>query len=282
MPPRKRANGEGTVYRRSDGRYEGAAFVPVQGGGRRRVRVYAATRQEARDKLDQVLDDARQGVRRSRRKQTVGDYLDYWLTQVVKPELRPSSYSGYEIMVRRHIKPVLGTRHLVDLSPADVRRLLAVLREKETTGHGGGPRTLSPRMVQSAHAVLRNALSNAVREELVSRNVAKMVKTRNPEYEIGGGLDPVAARALLARITDDRLYALYLCAVVLGMRRGELLGLAWDAVDLDTGRLWVRQTLAWIDGRRLIQPPKTRASRGGSTPGSCSPTARGSRCRPTR
>jgi integrase len=116
-------------------------------------------------------------------------------------------------------------------------------------------------MVQFAHAVLRNALSNAVREELVTRNVAKMVKTSTPEYEVGGGLDPLAARALLARIIDDRLYALYLCAIVLGMRRRELLGLTWEAVDLDEARLSVRQTLAWVDGCRRIQPPKTRASR---------------------
>lgn len=72
-------------------------------------------------------------------------------------------------------------------------------------------------------------------------------------------LRPVTVRALLAQITGDRPYALYLCAVVLGMRRGELLGLTWEAVDLDQGRLWVRQALAWVDGRRVIQPPKTRA-----------------------
>jgi hypothetical protein len=71
-------------------------------------------------------------------------------------------------------------QHLVDLAPADVRRPLAALREKEAAGHGGGPPTLSPRMVQFAHAVLRNALSNAVREELVGRNVATMVKTSSP------------------------------------------------------------------------------------------------------
>lgn len=261
MAGRKRANGEGTIYRRADGRYEGAAVVMVREGGRRRVRVYAGSRKEAREKLDRLLDEARQGIPRSTRKLTVNEYLDYWLEHVVKPELRASSYSGYEIMVRRHIKPAVGGRYLVDLSPADVRRLLAALREKETTGHGGGPRTLSPRMVQFAHAVLRNALSNAVREELVSRNVAKLVKISNPEYEVGGGLDPVAARALLEKIADDRLYALYLCAVVLGMRRGELLGLTWDAVDLDGQRLWVRQTLAWVNGRPHVQPPKTRASR---------------------
>lgn len=261
MAGRKRANGEGTIYRRADGRYEGAAVVPVHGGGRRRIRIYAASRKEARAKLDRMLDEARQGIPQSRHKQTLGDYLDYWLAHVVKPELRPTTYNGYEVMVRRHIKPVLGAKYLADLSPADVRRLLATLRSKETTGHGGGPRQLSSRMVQFAHAVLRNALSNAVREELVVRNVAKLVKVSNPEYEVGGGLDPVAARALLAKITDDRLYALYLCAIVLGLRRGELLGLTWAAVDLDDRRLWVRQSLTWVNGQASVQPPKTRASR---------------------
>jgi len=111
------------------------------------------------------------------------------------PEQRASTYAGYEIMVRLHLKPLIGRRKLDELGPADVRRLLAWLREKETKGHGGGTRKLSPRMVQFAHAVLRNALSNAVREELVSRNVAKLVKLSGPEYDVGAGLDPVVARA---------------------------------------------------------------------------------------
>lgn len=77
----------------------------------------------------------------------------------------------------------------------------------------------------------------------------------------GAGLDSIAARALLAKIAGDRMFALYLCAIVLGMRRGELLGLIWDAVDLDGGRLAVRQALSWVDGQAVIQSPKTRASR---------------------
>lgn len=261
MAARKRANGEGTIAPRPDGRYVGAAFVSVTGGGRRRVFVYGRTRAEARDKLDDLLRKAADGIPRARERQTVGDYLDYWLEHVVKPERRATTYKGYETMVRVHIKPVLGTKKLDELGPTDVRRLLAALREKETSGHGGGVRKLSPRMVQFAHAVLRNALSNAVREELVSRNAAKLVKMSNPEYDVGAGLDPIAARALLMKIADDRLFALYLCAIVLGLRRGELLGLTWDAIDLDGGRLAVRQALSWVDGRAVIQPPKTRASR---------------------
>lgn len=261
MAARKRANGEGTIAPRPDGRYVGAAFVPVTGGGRRRVFVYGRTRAEARDKLDDLLRKAADGIPRAKERQTVGEYLDYWLEHVVKPERRATTYKGYETMVRVHIKPVLGKKKLDELGPTDVRRLLAALREKGTTGHGGGPRNLSPRMVQFAHAVLRNALSNAVREELVSRNAAKLVKMSNPEYDVGAGLDPIAARALLVKIADDRLFALYLCAIVLGLRRGELLGLTWTAVDLDGGRLAVRQALSWVDGRAVIQPPKTRASR---------------------
>jgi integrase len=258
---RKRANGEGTIVKRPDGRYHAAAFVPITGGGRRRVFVYGRTRADARIKLDELLRQASDGIPRARERQNVGAYLDYWLEHVVKPERRATTYKGYETMVRVHIAPVLGRTKLDELGPTDVRRLMAVLREKQTSGHGGGPRGLSPRMVQFAHAVLRNALSNAVREELVSRNAAKLVRISTPTYDVGTGLDPIAARAFLATITEDRLYALYLCAIVLGMRRGELLGLTWAAVDLDDSRLVVRQALSWVSGHAVVQPPKTRASR---------------------
>lgn len=170
--------------------------MPVTGGGRRRVFVYGRTRAEARDKLDDLLRKAADGIPRARERQTVGEYLDYWLEHVVKPERRETTYKGCETMVRVHIKPVLGRKKLDELGPTDVRRLLAALRDKGTSGHGGGPPKLSPRMVQFAHAVLGNAQSNAVREELVSRNAAKLVKMSNPEYDVGS----TAAGSLSGRL----------------------------------------------------------------------------------
>ncbi len=171
-----------------------AAFVPVTGGGRRRVFVYGQTRDEASDKLDDLRQAAREHIPRPLDRPTLGDSLDYRLEEVVRPERRASMYNGYDL-VRRQLRPVLGRKKLDELAAADARPLLKELRAKKTDGHAGGPRTLSPRMVQFAHAVLRNALSNAV-EELVSRNVAKLVKMSTPEYEIGASLDPTAARPL--------------------------------------------------------------------------------------
>lgn len=115
-------------------------------------------------------------------------------------------------------------------------------------------------MVQLVHAVLRNALQNAVREELVARNVAKLVQVEGPTYARGQGLEPAAARGLLATVKDDRLYALYLLALTLGLRKGELLGLRWDAVDLEKGELSVTRSLQRINGELVSAQPKTRYS----------------------
>jgi len=91
-------------------------------------------------------------------------------------------------------------------------------------------------MVQSIHAVLRNALESAVREEVVPRNVAKLVRVTTPKYAVNRGLSLAQARRVLRAAKTERLYALYVLALCLGLRRGELLGLRWEDIDLDAGR----------------------------------------------
>ncbi|MBA2324648.1 MAG: hypothetical protein H0V92_11770 [Pseudonocardiales bacterium] len=203
----------GRVQALRDGRILVAQEAEVPDGMKQDVHVprYRWVRGGVRARrLDRMIDEARQGIPRPTQKQTLGDYLDYWLEHVVKPELRPITYNGYEIMVRRHIMPVLGRKYLVDLSPADVRHLLAALREKDTTGHGGRPtEAVRPHGPVRARRSAERAVQRGTRGD-DHRNVAKMVRTSNPDYEVGGGLDPIAARALLRSIGDNRLYALYL------------------------------------------------------------------------
>jgi integrase len=94
----------------------------------------------------------------------------------------------------------------------------------------------------------------------VVRNVAKLVQVKTPRYEVGRGLSVEQARTLLRHSKTDRLHALYVLAVYVGLRRGELLGLRWTNVDLDQEFLQVTHTLQRVDGELRFQPPKTRTS----------------------
>ncbi len=125
-------------------------------------------------------------------------------------------------------------------------------------------------MVQSIHAVLRNALESAVREEIITRNVAKLVKVPAPRYRVNRGLTAVEARRVIRSSGSHRLGALYVLALFLGLRRGELLGLRWQDVDLDTEKLEVIQTLQRVGGQLRLVPPKTSdSSRTVPLPGPC-------------
>lgn len=255
----RRANGEGTVYLRSDGRYAASAYVPTRSGRKRRT-VYGRTREEAAGKLSDLLTAARRGVPVAEKGWTVERYLTYWLTEIVQEECRPSTASAYRTIVERYITPRIGRKRLDTLGPQDVRKLLNSCRDA-TVQVGAETRPVSARTVQMVHAVLRNAISHAVREELVPRNVAKLVKVPAPHYDVGTGLSLAQARRLLSVVKDDRLSALYVLALATGLRRGELLGLRWQDLDLDGAELHVRQAVRRVDGELSFTEPKTRKSR---------------------
>jgi integrase len=214
---------------------------------------------------------------------TVGEYLERWLAEDVARR-RPKTYVGYRDVVRLHITPVLGKKKLTRLSVQDVRLLVAHTEEKCVCCTQGTDkarvdrdrrccavgnccqRRLSTRMVQFTHAVLRNALQHAVREELLARNVARLVQVSTPDYQVGRGLTVAEAHRVLAAAEEESLSALYVLALYLGLRRAELLGLRWSNVVLDPGEgryptLEVAETLQRVNGGLRFVPPKTRRSR---------------------
>jgi integrase len=274
---RRRANGEGSIYHRSsDNRWVGSAYVYTTTGQRRRKTVYGDSFDEVRTKLDKVKGDAANGVLIPDKQITVAEYLDYWLREVVVHK-RATTARGYESAVRLHIVPVLGKKRLDKLTGADVRHLIAVCRQKclccanrydehrkkERQCCSVGKcckRTPSSRQIQYVHAVLRNALSNAERDEIITRNVAKLVQIPAPRYKIGKGLPVHDVKLLLAEAQHTRLYALYVLAATLGFRRGELLGLRWSDIDLDLGTITPAKTVQRVRGRLLIDDTKTEDS----------------------
>lgn len=275
---RKRANGEGSVWQRKDGRWAFAGYVLATDGTHKRVQGYGRDQADARTKLNRLLADSARGIPVASENWTVAEYLDYWLEHVVRAERRPKTVQGYEGVVRRYLVPMLGRKRLAKLSARDVRVFVTNVRQlcqcckNGTDAARSAPRCcalprpvccehrLSARMVQSIHAVLRNALQTAVREEVIARNVASLVKVSPPRYTVNRGLDVPQSRRLLKAAESDRFHALYVLALCLGLRRGELLGLRWGDVDLEAGRLEVVHTLQRVDGKLSLVPPKTEDS----------------------
>jgi integrase len=274
---RRRANGEGSIYQRaSDNRWVGSAYVYTATGQRKRRPVYGASFDEVRQKLDKLKGNSAHGVLIPDRSTSIRDYLEYWLHEIAAHR-RASTVRGYESAVRLHIIPVLCAKRLDKLTGADVRHLVAVCRQKCLCCMNGYDknrekpkqccsagrccgRTPSRRQIQYIHAVLRNALSNAEREELITRNVAKLVQIPTPRYKVGKGLPVSDVKRLLAEAKETRFYPIYVLAATLGLRRGELLGLRWSDIDFAKNTLQVAQTVQRVSGRLIIDETKTDAS----------------------
>ena len=247
----KRGMGEGSIYKRKDGRWAATIDLGWLDGRRKRKTFYGNTRRKVQEQLTIALRDVQQGFPIASERQSLRQFLEYWLTESVKPTVRPRTFQSYDDIVRLHIMPSLGRTPLVKLTPQAVQSLI---NEKLDSG-------LSPRRVQYIHAVLRRALGQAEAWSLIPRNVAKLVKPPRVErFEIQP-FTPEEARAFLSAIQGDRLEALYTVALAVGLRKGEALGLKWDDVDLEAGTIMIRFSLQRIEGELKLVEPKSAKSR---------------------
>lgn len=221
----KRGNSEGSTRKRiRDGeeRWE-ARYVDIEG---KRRSLYGKTRQEA-------MRNRENGVRASGGNETVADFLTFWFSTVKKNEVGPSSHLRYSFYLRLHIIPTLGKYPLTKLTAQHIQIFLA--KELEAGN--------APSSVRQLHAVLHDALDDALQLGLVSRNVADLVKPprrQRHEYAI---YSEDQARRLLETVAGDRLEALLVLVLTTGMRGGELDTLKWRDVELEGGSLQVQRTL---------------------------------------
>lgn len=247
----RRTAGEGTVYRRKDGRWEAAAYLPTAIGTRRRISVYGSTRAEVQRKLTTRLADAERGIPTPERSWTIAAYLDYWMREVAPLKLRPRTLELYESVIRVHLKPLVGHQSLTRLS---VPALQQLLNRYLADGH-------SIRIVRITRTVLSAALTRAMREELVTRNVARLVELPSEQPKEVIPWTAQEATRFLAVAKSDPLFPAYLLLMLFGLRRGELLGLRWSDVDWDNKQIHIRQQLQQVGGELQVGPVKTRAGR---------------------
>ncbi len=250
MSPRRRGNGEGTILRRSDGRW--AAAIVLDDYSRKWI--YGKTRREVAQRLTKIQRDVAEGRPVMNERLTVGEYMNRWLYEVARQRTRPMTWRGYEHLVRLHILPTLGRVRLAKLSPQHVHSLIA---RKNREGR------LAPRTIQYMHSVLRAALNQAVRWRMVHYNAAAMDSPPRGARLEAKVLTPEDARRLLDAARGDRLEALYSVALALGLRQGEALGLKWSDIDFDAGVLRVRRAAQRIprQGTQLVETKTPRSRR---------------------
>lgn len=246
----KRANGEGSVGRRGDGRGWQARYCVVEDGVIRRRTVYSRTRDEALAKLRTAIRAREEGRPTPTGADTVADFLLSWL-EGAAPSLKPTSVRRYREVVDGYLIPALGRRRLVDLTPQHVSALYGDLLRKG----------LAPKTVQLAHTVLHRALAQALRWGKVARNVSDLVDLPRVPRSEAATLTPMQLASLRTAASGHRLEALFVLAMLTGMRRGELLALRWSVVDLDARVLEVRGTLQRVPGGSVVAEPKSRTSR---------------------
>jgi integrase len=219
--------------------------------GSKRKTLYGKTRREVDEKLTKAKAHRDGGLVFDADNLQLGEYLERWLVDSVRDTVRPTTFERYEQMVRLHIRPVLGKVTLKNLTPAHVRGLY---REKLDAG-------LSPRSVQYAHVTLHKALKQAIADGLISRNATEAVKPPQVSREEMRPLNAEQVKVLFEAARGDRLEALYVLAVTIGLRQGELLGLKWDDIDLEIETLQVRRTLTTAKGGPVLSAPKTKGRR---------------------
>jgi integrase len=215
-------------------------------------------KREAQRELNRLLAEMQAGAYVEPSRLTLAQYLDRWLADYAKTNVSDKTYEGYEEFVRVHLKPALGRHPLAKLRPVDIQ---AYYSEKLQNGRRDGKGGLSARTVLHHHRVLREALQQAVKWQLLVRNPADAVEPPRPEGKEMPVLDEAGTATLLQAARGTRLYLPVLLAVTTGMRRGEILGLRWQDVDLKAATLAVRQSLQRTKAGTALKQPKTQKSR---------------------
>lgn len=236
------------ITKRGDGRFMGRAVVETPTGTKRKT-VYGKTYNEVKKKLNKLRADADGGLVFDAGSLTVGKYLEAWLTDTVRGTVRESTFGSYSLTVRNYLIPGIGKIKLKSLKPMHLRKLY-----RETLEAGRSTRT-----VQYMHTLIKKALKDAIRAELIPYNPAEAVDPPKMKREEMRPLSAEEVRRLLDATSEagDRLSALWTVAVHTGVRPGEMLALTWADVDLGAKTLQVKRALSG----GVVSEPKTKRSR---------------------
>ena len=260
---KKRANGEGSIRKRKDGRWECryTAGHNLETGKPIYRNVLGKTQAEVKEKLKTAIQETQSLDFSKTGQYTVGQWMDVWYENYAKIKVRPSSHQTYKGYIENHIKPNIGDIPLEKLTTLDLQRLYKTLLARgrvDRLESKGQPRGLSPKTVRNIHQILSSALKLAQEQRIILTNPAEGCALPKVEHREMKTLPVEQLQSFLREAKDSGVFELYYLELATGRRRGELLGLKWEDIDLEHGDLRVRRQIARINGKVVEAPLKTK------------------------
>lgn len=241
----KKGNGEGSIRKRTDGRYEARiSELDPKSGRTKRISIYGSTRREVATEMARRIANPEKYQRPELADDAVGPFLDRWLAS--KHNIRPNTRAWYRRTIDNYIKPEIGAIPLERLTPSYVEGLVSSWAAKGKMKTADG-----------IHQILTTAFKWAVKLELLNRNPVAAVDSVGYKPKERKTLSVEQVHEMAGRLYDHRWFALFYTAISLGANRAELLGLRWQDVNLQTGTVKIHQVLTRVDGQFILGEPKT-------------------------
>lgn len=265
----KRKRGEGSIWRRKDGIWEGAFVIGIDEETDKKIRksVIAPTQEECQKKLRKLIREIRKEQNMHKPKSTaerkgitLGEWIDKWYNLYCKPSIRSSTAATYEACIYTHVVPKIGDWELTKITTGNLDKYIADLLENGKVKDDGRGRGLSNEVVRKTHSLIQSALDRAVAEGLISNNPARKCEVPSRKNQKVDILTKDEMKRVLIQAKEDGCYELLLLDLTTGLRRGELLGLKWEDIDFNARELSVKREAVLIKGKLSITPLKTRSA----------------------
>ena len=260
---KRRANGEGNIRKRKDGRWEGryTAGHDPETGKQLFKNVLGKTQAEVKDKLNAALEELKRIDVVVSDQMTTGEWLDTWLEHYAKPLMRATTYNNYETLIRLYIKPYVGEVKLNKLTTLQIQKLYNRLLTNgrfDRPEAKDQPKGLSGKTVRNIHTVIHSACEKAIMERLLAVNPTKGCRLPKKERTEMKVLPPEKLADFFREAKETGVFELYYLDLSTGLRRGELLGLKWSDIVFENRTLEVKRQIQRVNGVIQETAPKTR------------------------
>ena len=244
---KRRPQGDGTIRKRSDGRWEARIIIGHKNDGSPMYKsAFTKTQKSALKQLHQLIDLYRDVDLTEDSRMTLGEWLDKWLDEYMIFTIRESTLDSYRAMVKKQVKPFIGNKRLASLTTADMQKFYnKIKKEGRVREHPVHGKALADSMVRGVHMMLHEALDMAVKERLLAKNPTNgttIPKCNYPEKQILGDNQ---LETFLEAIKGQEYWGdFFYVEVMTGLRRGEICGLKWQDIDFEESKLHVKRSVS--------------------------------------